>query len=152
MLGRLDGKSLLPARSWQLKSGYAFTRHVFMKSHNFSSQPKGDRTTRRRFLKQTAGLAAGAAVLERIIPSCAAAPAEPLLPTIRLGPHAVTRLIIGGNPIYGFSHFNKLFGEHQKAWHTPEHVVELLQHCEVKGLNTWQISYHERSVADLARY
>jgi len=123
-----------------------------MKPHDFSSQLKGDRTSRRRFLKQTAGLAAGAAVLERIAPAGAAAPAEPLLPTIRLGPHAVTRLIVGGNPIYGFSHFNKLFSEHQKAWHTPERVVELLQHCEAKGLNTWQISYHERSVADLARY
>jgi hypothetical protein len=105
-----------------------------MKPHDFSSEPKGDRTSRRRFLKQTAGLAAGAAVWERIAPAGTVAPAEPLLPTIKLGPHAVTRLVIGGNPIYGFSHFNKLFSEHQKAWHTPERVVELLQHCEVKGL------------------
>jgi hypothetical protein len=114
------------------------------------------RTPRRRFLKQTAGLAAGAAMLQQIAPSPFAAEKqsvkEPLLPTIKLGKHDVTRLIIGNNPIYGFSHFNKLFSEHQKAWHTPERVVELLKHCESKGINTWQIGYHERSASDLARY
>jgi hypothetical protein len=116
-------------------------------------EPKTYRTTRRHFLKQTAGLAAGAAIVEPIaIDSRAALLADPLLPTIKLGAHQVTRLIIGGNPIYGFSHFNKLFSAHQTAWHTPDRVVELLKHCETKGLNTWQMSYHERSVSDLARY
>ena len=118
-----------------------------------SAEAKTQRTTRRRFLKQTAGLAASAAVVEPFTGgSHAAVPADPLLPTVKLGPHRVIRLIIGGNPIYGFSHFNKLFSAHQTAWHTPERVVELLRHCEAKGLNTWQISYHERSLSDLAQY
>ncbi|MBI4660734.1 MAG: hypothetical protein HY735_18000 [Verrucomicrobia bacterium] len=111
-------------------------------------------TTRREFLINTAGLAAGAAALNR--PSSAAQTASAsrdlLLPTIRLGPHQVTRLILGGNPIYGFSHFNKLLSEHQKAWHTPERVVELLSHCETKGLNAFQNSYRERTLSDLAKY
>lgn len=124
-----------------------------MRADDLASGSGGDRTSRRRFLKQTAGLAASTAVLERSTSlTGAATPADQLLPTIKLGPHAVTRLIIGGNPIYGYSHFNKLLSEHQKAWHTPEHVVELLKHCEAKGLNTWQISYHERSISDLVRY
>src|SRR5207253_10484274 len=42
--------------------------------------------------------------------------------------------------------------QHQTAWHTPERVVELLQHCEKAGLNTWQNSYAERTLADLDRY
>src|SRR6266496_2648641 len=111
-------------------------------------------TTRRRFLQKTAGLAAQAAVLSEMSQPAraASAPAAPLLPTIRLGPHAVTRLIIGGNPIYGYSHFNRLLSQHQTAWHTPERVVELLQHCEAKGLNTWQNSYAERTLSDLDRY
>ena len=79
-------------------------------------------------------------------------PSDPLLATIKLGHYDVTRLIIGGNPIYGYSHFNKLFSEHQKAWHTPERVAELLKHCEMKGLNTWQNSYAERTLSDLDRY
>lgn len=106
--------------------------------------------SRRDFLQQ----AAVAAGLGALAPAAEAAdpPADPLLPTIKLGPHAVTRLIIGGNPIYGYSHFNKLLSQHQTAWHTPERVVELLKRCERAGINTWQNSYAERSLADLDRY
>jgi hypothetical protein len=75
-----------------------------------------------------------------------------ILPTIKLGQHDVTRLIIGGNPIYGYSHFNKMLSQHQTAWHTPERVVELLQHTQKVGINTWQNSYAERTLDDLERF
>jgi hypothetical protein len=78
--------------------------------------------------------------------------ADPLLPTIKLGPHTVTRLIIGGNPIYGYSHFNRLLSKHQTDWHTPERVMELLKRCEQAGLNCWQNSYAEWTLQDLDRY
>jgi hypothetical protein len=103
---------------------------------------------RRNFLQQAAGLAAGVALTDRL----AAEPSPTLLPTVKLGPHAVTRLIMGGNPMYGYSHFNKLLSQHQTAWHTPERVVELLQRCEKAGINTWQNSYAERTLEDLNRY
>jgi hypothetical protein len=105
-------------------------------------------SNRREFLGAVAagGVVAGSAATAT--PQAAGMP----LPTIKLGPHRVTRLIIGGNPIYGYSHFNKLLSEHQKAWNTPERVVELLQHCEKCGLNTWQNSYAERTLSDLDRY
>jgi hypothetical protein len=64
----------------------------------------------------------------------------------------VTRLIIGGNPIYGYSHFNRILSEYQTAWHTTERVVELLKHAEARGINTWQNSYAERTLSDLDRY
>jgi hypothetical protein len=109
--------------------------------------------TRRDFLNQTAAIAAGMTVLGK----AAGADEKPttsdnLLPTIKLGSHAVTRLIIGGNPIYGYSHFNKMLSQHQIAWHTPERVVELLQHTEKAGINTWQNSYAERTLDDLERF
>jgi hypothetical protein len=107
-------------------------------------------SSRRDFLHQAATLAAGASAVGA---GAAAAPSadSKLLPTIKLGPHAVTRLILGGNPIYGYSHFNRLLSEHQKAWHTPARVVELLQRCEKAGINTWQNSYAERTLRDLDR-
>jgi hypothetical protein len=111
--------------------------------------------SRRDFLHQAAGLAAGAAALGASAQPQAAEPAAsqaPLLPTVALGSHRVTRLIIGGNPVYGYSHFNKHFDRHMTAWHTPERVVELLRRCEAAGINTFQNSYHERSLSDLARY
>ena len=107
-------------------------------------------TTRRKFLQQTVGAAAGAAVLSPM--AQAATVAEPLLPTIKLGKHDVTRLIIGGNPIYGYSHFNRILSQYQTAWHTPERVVELLKHCEARGINTWQNSFAERTLSDLERF
>jgi hypothetical protein len=107
--------------------------------------------TRRDFLHQAAGLTAGMAALATGAPAAEPA-AGPRLPTIQLGKHEVTRLIIGGNPIYGYSHFNKLLSQHQVAWHTPERVVDLLQRSEKAGINTWQNSYAQRTLADLDRY
>jgi hypothetical protein len=113
-----------------------------------SSPPAGRRT----FLKQAA-IASGLATLAQA-PAEAEAPHahDKLLPTIKLGRHTVTRLIIGGNPIYGYSHFNKLLSQHQTAWHTPERVQALLKRCEEVGINTWQNSYAERTLQDLDRY
>jgi hypothetical protein len=119
-----------------------------------SSQSEGSQPTRRQFLQQTVGLAAAGVVLSEL----AQAPAAVInrgaasLPTIKLGSHEVTRLIIGGNPIYGYSHFNKLLSQYQTTWHTPERVVELLQAAEANGINTWQNSYAERTISDLERY
>ena len=108
---------------------------------------------RREFLHQATAIAAGVAALNPT--TWAAGPiavAPPSLPTIRLGQHEVTRLIIGGNPIYGYSHFNRQFDHHMTDWHTPERVLDLLQRCEQAGINTFQNSYAERTLSDLDRY
>jgi hypothetical protein len=108
-------------------------------------------TSRRNFLQQAAGVATS-------LGAVAAASAEsttkidPLLPTVKLGKHDVTRLIIGGNPIYGYSHFNRLLNQHQTDWHTPERVMALLKRSEQAGLNCWQNSYAKRTLQDLDRY
>src|SRR5947207_9032624 len=101
-----------------------------------------DASTRRDFLQQAAGLATGAALVAAA--SGADAPgASELLPTVKLGPHTVTRLILGGNPIYGHSHFNRLFSEHMRTYHTLERVQELIERAVKAGINTWQNSYAE---------
>jgi len=110
-------------------------------------------STRRDFINQSAAIAAGLTALgNAVIAEEKLAISDNLLPTIKLGSHAITRLIIGGNPIYGYSHFNKMLSQHQIAWHTPERVVELLQHSEKVGINTWQNSYAERTLDDLERF
>src|SRR5262249_2336344 len=109
-------------------------------------------SSRRGFLRAAAGVAAGIAALPGESTGAGRGANAELLPTIQLGSHQVTRLIIGGNPIYGYSHFNRLLSQHQTAWHTPERVVELLQRCEKAGINTWQNSYADRTLEDLDRY
>jgi hypothetical protein len=130
---------------------FLFQEHLMSQHDPQPSQPAGLTSANRRvFLQSAAGLAAAA-----VAPPAQAdqpAAAADTLPTIRLGPHQVSRLIIGGNPVYGYSHFNHLLSRHQSDWHTPERVLELLRRCEQAGINTWQNSYAERTLADVGRY
>jgi hypothetical protein len=111
-------------------------------------QPAPDR---RAFLQQAAGLAAGATPLAQPAAARQAA-AQDTLPTVRLGKHRISRLILGGNPVYGHSHFNRHLSRYMTDWHTPERVLALLRRCEQVGINTWQNSYAERTLADLDAY
>ncbi len=106
---------------------------------------------RRDFLKAVATTGTLTALPPR---SASGAPdrSEPLLPTIDLGKHKVTRLIVGGNPIYGYSHFNKILSQSMTDWHTPERILALLKRCEQVGINCWQNSFAERTLQDLDRY
>ena len=53
-------------------------------------------SSRRSFLKMAATVGA-----------LAPAAAAPVLPTVKFGKYEITRLIIGSNPFYGYSHFNQ---------------------------------------------
>lgn len=71
------------------------------------------------------------------------------MPTLELGKHKVSRLIIGSNPIHGYSHFNRLLSNHMTDWSTPEQVCDMLDTCAKHGVNTWQFSHHDRGMRDL---
>ncbi|MBI3280517.1 MAG: hypothetical protein HYZ57_11815, partial [Acidobacteria bacterium] len=109
---------------------------------------------RRRFLKTAAGVAAAACAHDAKLvgQSGAKAAGEGKLPTLKLGKHVVSRLIIGGNPFYGYSHFNRLFSQHMVEWATPDRIMEVLRNCEQQGINTWQFSHSERTLSDLKRH
>ncbi len=77
---------------------------------------------------------------------------ETNLPKVAFCNHQISKLLIGDNPIYGYSHFNQLLSQHQKAYHTPERVVATLKRAEAVGINGWQNSVTERSISDLQRY
>jgi hypothetical protein len=76
----------------------------------------------------------------------------PSLATVPLGPYRISRLILGDNPIYGYSHFNQLLSQHQSSFHTPEQVLATLRRAEAAGINTWQNTLTPRSLSDLERY
>jgi hypothetical protein len=67
----------------------------------------------------------------------------PLLPTINLGEHRITRLIVGSNPISGYSYMGPILDEHMKKYFTPERIVEFLWKCERQGINAHQFSRPE---------
>jgi hypothetical protein len=107
-------------------------------------------SSRRRFLKSTAGLAATLAI--RPLAGAPAAP-ESTLPTVRFGDAEISRLVVGANPFNGGSHFNHLLDSLMGEWNTPERVCQTLFQCAQNGINTYQCSNkgHTQPHLDLFR-
>ncbi len=61
-----------------------------------------------------------------------------MLPTVRLGSHNVTRLICGGNPISGISHFSQDMDWDMLHYYTMPRLQALLEECWRQGINTVQ--------------
>jgi hypothetical protein len=96
--------------------------------------------TRRQFLG-TAALSATAAT---------AAPSA--LPTVKFGGHELTRLVIGSNPFYGYSHSNIILDRFMREYMTQDRRLETLKNAERAGVNTWQVHYNDATVEDWKRY
>lgn len=62
-----------------------------------------------------------------------------LLPTVKFGPHRITRLICGGNPFRGNSHYSEQMDKDMAAWNTAEHIADALCDAQAAGLNTMQM-------------
>jgi hypothetical protein len=105
---------------------------------------------RRAFLKSSAGLAAAFAA--RPLAGSAQEPVAATLPKVSFGKYEVSRLVVGCNQFYGYSHFNQLLDQLMREWNTPERVCDTLRQCEQNGINAFQYSHHERGFSDLERH
>lgn len=105
--------------------------------------------TRRTFLKTSAGLAATFATVQL---GSAQESGGASLPKVRFGKHEISRLIVGCNQFYGYSHFNRLLDELMREWNTPDRVCQTLHQCEQNGISGYQYSHHGRSFSDFERY
>ena len=63
---------------------------------------------------------------------------EPQMPMINLGPHRISRLIAGSNPISGYSYLGSHTDRQMKDYFTTENTVEFLLNSEKAGINTHQ--------------
>ena len=104
--------------------------------------------TRRQFLKTTTG--ASLAALAAAPLALGGATGEPM-PLIQIGPHKISRLVVGSNPILGFSHVSKLMDRLMTDYYTLERIQELLRACLEAGINTWQTSASEKVDRSLER-
>ena len=73
------------------------------------------------------------------------------MPTIRLGDHTVSRLIVGANPVLGFSYMGGLVARFMHDYFTLDRTVDLIERCLDVGINTWQTSAHEKIDQSLER-
>jgi hypothetical protein len=110
----------------------------------YSDQRDANGTSRREFLRRLSLGVAGSALAggmtsgAKEASSVTAESAGPLLPTTRLGDHQVTRLIVGANPIGGYSYLGSSMDQEMREYFTRERVVEFLTQCERAGINTHQ--------------
>ncbi|MEJ5368825.1 MAG: hypothetical protein WHT08_10930 [Bryobacteraceae bacterium] len=93
--------------------------------------------TRRAFLQAAAAAPAM---------SAASAP----LPTVKFGgKHEITRLVIGTNPLMGYSHFNRILDQCMREWMTPERRIETILAAERAGITAWQLHYQKETIETL---
>jgi len=94
-------------------------------------------TTRRTFLQ---GAAAAPAV----------AVSAPPLPAVKFGgKHEISRLVLGTNPMMGYSHFNRVLDQCMREWMTPERRVETVLAAERAGITAWQLHYQKETIETL---
>jgi hypothetical protein len=101
--------------------------------------------SRRDFLRTAAGLGGAAAL-------ASTAEAAPAMPTVKFGRAEISRLIIGSNPLYGYSHFDPLLSNFMREYMTQDRRIEVLHRCERAGIRTWQVHYNKQTIEDLQRY
>ena len=104
---------------------------------------------RRAFLQSSAGLALTLAARN---PDSAQGRVPTSLPKVRFGNYDISRLVVGSNQFYGYSHFNGILDEVMREWNTPDRVCQTLRQCEQNGINAYQFSNSKRSASDLDRY
>jgi len=75
-----------------------------------------------------------------------------MLPQIILGKYQVSRLIVGANPISGFSHQSPQVDKEMIDYHTTDNIKKLLKECEENGINTFQARGDRHIVRVLNEY
>jgi len=125
------------------------------------AHPRPEQASRRTFLGATAlgaalgytGRAAlGAEATPQQVSSQDRKEPRPLgepLPSIKLGSFELSRLIVGCNPILGYSYLGPHVNEHMKQWFEPPRSIEFLLDCERAGITAHQYSDAPRVRATL---
>jgi hypothetical protein len=104
---------------------------------------KSHTTGRREFLSMVSGAAAmGFIANSGVLGASPVVQQENSLtmPMINLGPHKISRLICGSNPILGYSYQGIHTDKQMKEYYTSERTVEFLLKCEQAGITTHQLS------------
>jgi len=109
---------------------------------------------RRDFLKTGVALAVGSlgGACQPALSGAARTGETYVLPTVRLGTLEVSRLILGSNPFWGYSHKSAQLDEEMKRHHTDERIIQILEEAADCGLTAVTSPPDERWVKLWARY
>jgi hypothetical protein len=113
-----------------------------------ADRPHGS-TPRREFLLQVSAAAAVSGL--GVSRTLAAQSTSASIAEVQLGPHRISRLIVGWNPIDGHSHATNDLSMTMREWFTVERTVALLEDCVRHGVTTWQYDHTPKSVQALRK-
>lgn len=113
--------------------------------------------TRREFLQAGAALAVGglsgaAAGAQAQSHTAPLPPASVQVPKMKFGGAEISRMVMGVNPLYGFSHFNSDYSSAMRAFYTQDKVCEVLHQANSYGINAYNYHNGGRSPQDYARF
>lgn len=74
------------------------------------------------------------------------------IPKMKFGNTEISRLVLGVNPLYGFSHYNNNFSNAMREWYTQDRVCEVLHRACTYGINAFNFINMGRSRQDWARF
>ena len=93
---------------------------------------------RREFIKTSAAAAIGSAAAgslgARPLRGSARQAAPDVLPSIHLGTLEVSRLILGSNPFWGYSHKSAQLDQEMRTYHTDERIAQILDEAAECGV------------------
>jgi hypothetical protein len=119
-------------------------------------------TSRRSFLQSgavLAGLTAGASAVEAQTTGQVSGQAQPLkqaagiqVPRMKFFHAEISRVVLGVNPFYGYSHYNNNFSSSMKEWYTADRVCAVMHQCCRFGINAFNYVHLGRGPEDWARF
>jgi len=74
------------------------------------------------------------------------------IPKMKFGNAEISRLVLGVNPLYGFAHFNRDYGNTMANWYTQDKVCEVMHRANSFGINAFNYVNMGRAPQDLARF
>jgi hypothetical protein len=101
--------------------------------------------SRRAFLK-TAGAVPAALMSVEFSASAGS------MPQVRLGKFLVSRLVLGANPVWGYSYQGELMSRFMVRYFNDDNIVKLLHQSERAGINTFQTNFTGRFPGAWKRY
>jgi len=74
------------------------------------------------------------------------------VPKIKFGNAEISRLIIGCNPFYGYSHFNRTYSTVMREYYSAERVCDVLHQANRFGINAHNMFPGGRGIDDYERF
>jgi hypothetical protein len=74
------------------------------------------------------------------------------VPKVKFGNAEISRVVVGCNPFYGWSHFNATLDTVMKEWYTPDRVCEVLHQCNRYGIDTFNYLHIARAYTDFEQF